>query len=646
MLEDMETDYLAPSLKEMLDGMASDIPTLWNTYGSGPLKQSIIDADYYLTVSRSLLSGTQIKSALGQDYQVDLTIKAVSKLATIPFNVFGRLEEDANYQFDFSQFKPRGHYNNSISLQQYFRAMMWLGRVDLRVAGDSNQASTRELGTAMVLLQALKDSGHLSQWQEMDRLLQIMVGRVDSMTFSQLDALLQTTSIKSIAAVTSLGDLAAIQLEIEKGELGFQDILSDLYYSPLSPASVKLPRSFTVMGQRFTMDSWALGNVVFDKIFWDENGIPEVKDKVQRRIPSCLDVAFSVLGNSQIVPEIIARIQNPGRKYRDGLPYQHNLAAVRQVIDSQSESAWSDNIYNGWLGSLRELSKPTTDSRYPQCMRTHAWAMKSLNTQMASWTQLRHDTILYAKPTSTPVISCSYPSGFVEPVPTFWKKMNLLAATMVSILEPITMTNQTLRPDTYGQGQLFAVNAGQTKTNQLLFLKRFAQTMKTLETMATKELAQESFSTNELEFLKNVVEKYKDYFGVITLSGWYPRLYYRDTEGFDINSDALAGRLWLTKNPKDCMKWDAIAADIHTDYPDAYSRDPGIVLHEGVGNVNCMICVIDSGSDLAVYLGPVLSHYEFEQPPDTHLSDDEWKTMLQNLTGPPQPEWTTEYLIP
>jgi hypothetical protein len=68
-----------------------------------------------------------------------------------------------------------------------------------------------------------------------------------------------------------------------------------------------------------------------------------------------------------------------------------------------------------WLASLRELSAPTIESKYPEAMRTRAWAMKTLNTQLASWSQLRHDTILYAKQSYTGGDTCLYPTGFVEP---------------------------------------------------------------------------------------------------------------------------------------------------------------------------------------------------------------------------------------
>jgi hypothetical protein len=97
---------------------------------------------------------------------------------------------------------------------------------------------------------------------------------------------------------------------------------------------------------------------------------------VQRRIPSGLDVAFAVLGNDAVVPELAARINNiSGRRFRDGLPYQHNLAALRTVLDGADASAWEDSMALHWLGCLRQLSVPTTDARYPEAMRTKhpAW---------------------------------------------------------------------------------------------------------------------------------------------------------------------------------------------------------------------------------------------------------------------------------
>lgn len=40
---------------------------------------------------------------------------------------------------DFSQMKPRGHYAKTEELKRYFRGMMWLGRIDMKIAGVSRR---------------------------------------------------------------------------------------------------------------------------------------------------------------------------------------------------------------------------------------------------------------------------------------------------------------------------------------------------------------------------------------------------------------------------------------------------------------------------------------------------------------------------
>ncbi len=177
---------------------------------------------------------------------------------------------------------------------------------------------------------------------------------------------------------------------------------------------MRLPRFFTVTGQKFILDSWAQTKPTYDDLLTDQpDDWPRIKDgKVIRKRSSGLDVAYSVFGNDQITPEIATRIANEnGMPFREGLPYPHNLLAAKTVIDSQYPESWWDNIYTGWLGALRSLSSPTVGNEYPEAMRTRAWAMKTVNTQLASWKQLRHDTVLYAKQAYAAQVLCEYPAG-------------------------------------------------------------------------------------------------------------------------------------------------------------------------------------------------------------------------------------------
>ncbi|HEY9174324.1 MAG TPA: DUF3160 domain-containing protein, partial [Verrucomicrobiae bacterium] len=557
---------------------------------------------------------------------------------------------------DFSQFQVRGHYETRPALTRYFRAMMWCGLADFRYAGFSsgtgsgNSSNTlRELSGAVALELALRNSGGFSNWLELNHTLEMFVGTPDSLNFAQLRELLLAAGIHSPANLPDHAALTNLQNQLMSGQLGMQQILNGYYWSPLSGVQVKLPRSFTVLGQRFVVDSWAFGKCTFDDILWDEDGIPTAEDKVLRRVPSALDVAFSIFGNSQIVPELAARILRTdltpadGRAFwRDGHKYQHNLAAVRNVVDRQSPAGWTNSIYNHWLACLRELSAPTTDAAYPEAMRTRVWAMKTVNTQLASWTQLRHNTTLYAKQSYTPPYLCSYPDGYVEPRPAFYERMREMAQATRDILTALS-TNGVFRYRHYSNDIPFYVNvSGATMySNRLAVMDQFLQTTAILRGISEKELAKTALSSNEISFLRHIVET--DYIGARNYTGWYPALFYQPgSEYVPWNSQANP-----TGDDEGSDYWDPLVTDVHTDLPDPVVGDPGSILHQGVGNVQLLIIAVDCGpGDRAVYAGPVLSHYEFELGPTTRMTDSEWKAKVLARDLPPQPDWTRSYLVP
>jgi hypothetical protein len=72
MLEEIEETYLFNGFERMLDAMAGRVPSAWAGAGNGVLKDSILDADYFLAVARSLLAGTNtiMPSLVGQDARV------------------------------------------------------------------------------------------------------------------------------------------------------------------------------------------------------------------------------------------------------------------------------------------------------------------------------------------------------------------------------------------------------------------------------------------------------------------------------------------------------------------------------------------------------------------------------------------------
>lgn len=161
----------------------------------------------------------------------------------------------------------------------------------------------------------------------------------------------------------------------------------------------------------------------------------------QRRIPTALDVAYTVFNNVHVAPELAQMMQDQkGVKFRDGLDYHTRLVALNRAIENLPKDLWTSSIYFQWLATLRSLTTPPeliaasvqglpAKSYLPKFMKRHfsdtsstvplpqaactkAWQDRTLNTQNASWTQLRHDTILYVKQSFTCSTCCEYPAGY------------------------------------------------------------------------------------------------------------------------------------------------------------------------------------------------------------------------------------------
>jgi hypothetical protein len=72
-------------------------------------------------------------------------------------------------------------------------------------------------------------------------------------------------------------------------------------------------------------------------------------------------------------------------------------------------------------------------------LRSRAWQKKQLQTAAASWAELRHDTILYAKQSYSGSIICEYPEGYVEPYPAFFATPGNLARAAAATLGDVDL---------------------------------------------------------------------------------------------------------------------------------------------------------------------------------------------------------------
>src|SRR4029077_16922259 len=112
----------------------------------------------------------------------------------------------------------------------------------------------------------------------------------------------------------------------------------------------------------------------------------------------------------------------------DRYQYAPALGAMRLLVDDHGDAYWGGNLYNLLLAALRSLSPAQGRGVGPvEVAGTEAWGRRLLQTQLGSWAELRHDTILYVKQSYTSGVSCAFPDALVEPNPDFFARIGALA---------------------------------------------------------------------------------------------------------------------------------------------------------------------------------------------------------------------------
>ncbi len=607
-LMDLEINYLEPNLVKIAGKLYNTYDALkakYDVYSNIHIHQALQDVDHYVTIAKSLIHDELNSGHAINDSVVSATWNAIEResFATMP------LFTSHSRKLDFSQFTPRGHYKDSESgffgkpksLEPYFRCMMWLGRIDFMLSELPEEemidsVDIRRMTYAAFMLNELIDmAGVRPLLDSNNRIIDFFVGESDNLTTNEFSAILDEMNISSAVELTNDIIYAELKDELTSVPEYGQEILSSIFYmDPFNPEPDALPVSFRLMGQRFIIDSYVFSNVVYDRIV--HNG-----SKIWRPMPNPLDALF-VIGNNDALP----LLQNE----LDAYHYASQLASLRYLVDSYDDSFWNGTLYNSWIHAIRTLNPDQDTTGYPYFMMTDAWRMEKINTQLASWTQLRHDNLLYAKQSYTGGIICSYPHSYIEPYPDFYEQIGTFAEKAKTIITDIHIENSYM------------------KDRIMDYYTSLAEKAVKLSTLATKELNQEPFNDEETAFLKTMLIKNQGpVCGAPPYSGWFFELFYN---GYDSG-----------------METDYLVADVHTQPTDEAGNMVGKVLHTAVGKVNLGVFLAKSPSrdfKPVTFVGPVMSYYEKTTRNFHRMTDQEWTDLVNQGQLPVRPQWTHSYL--
>jgi hypothetical protein len=292
--------------------------------------------------------------------------------------------------------------------------------------------------------------------------------------------------------VASSDGLASLRAAMGKVPPRAQQIRSQALPVAGGATETPLPDAFQLFGQRFVLDAFVLSKMVWDSIVFHGK-------KQKRLMPTGLDV-MAALGSNEAVVQLEPQIRQHN--------YAANLLAARELLDGLPESQWQSNAYVRWLHALRKLYPRPESPQFPRAMRSAEWQRKQLQTTLASWAELRHDTILYAKQSYGGSAICEYPEGYVEPYPAFFAALGELAQQTAGFLG----SSDLEPPDRRGAWMARAIGKRQSK-----FFDGFAKTMGQLETIARKELQAQTLDADEKKFLKDLIVK-KTFVGCVQVT--------------------------------------------------------------------------------------------------------------------------------
>lgn len=565
LLRDLERQQLTEALKQMTSLLLVDADKMATSYKNTPLASSAYDALAYLAVANRLIDPQATIPS-----EVASRVKA--ELAQIEAHEGVRESQILKgYREDYSQYLPRGHYSRSDTFKRYFRTMMWLGRINF--AAD-NAGSTQ---TAAILSQLLSNNLKASQaWAKIYEPTSLLVGKSDDLNYRDYSKILARVADGDAGNLEAANTLAAFQQAVKKMP---KPKINSIALKP-KPGESREDREeqtvgFRLMGQRFVVDSEVLQRFV-------------MREVEGRQLPKGLDL-LAALGSNAALNELRRMGES---KYTN---YNQQMKLVRANLSALPASVWNETVYSGWIYTLAALAKPEArDERYPAFMKTPAWTRKELLTALGSWTELRHDTILYAKQVTAEMGAgdedSEYPKSYVEPNLAVWNRLLNLESMTRAVLKKQNLIN--------------------VKNTEML--DELKDTLVLLEKISRKQLAGEKISKDEYAQLF--------FYGGSLESMRMASADSEDEYAQEFNENSMA----------------ALVADV--------ASSPAGVLNEATGYINTIYTVVPDGKGgIQVAIGGVYSQYEWVG--NDRMTDEAWKKRVRSGNTPAEHTWLKGILV-
>jgi hypothetical protein len=607
--EYIETTKFYPSLKEITDKVLSQAIADYPQQSDNQAKQSYERIIAFFAVPKAILDSAyeETKTNTFEDQKLDSKDTILKNLddmkSTIPdysyqkakaeldlvleqnnitqSPLFDKFLSDAGLQNpqDYTQFTPRSHYTRNSILRTYFRAMMWYGRNNFVL---SSSELTRD---ALNISSLMNKTNELKNWESIYIPTAFLVGKSDDLGVYEYLGDMQKIGSDNVTA-NVISQVQEDMKSYQGPQIQSSVFIGSGVFDVTKEELIEKTKGFRFMGQRFTPDAYIFTSLTQG----DEKPDPETGQKLPSSTTALM--VMSTLGNKTADPLVTDWVDKNAPNSDKVIA--KNINALKDSFAKVDENTWTQNIYWGWLYTMKSLYTADLDKAgYPAFMKNTEWDYKDLSTSLGTWTELKHDTLLYAKQsyaemgggpneeTPPPV-----PKGYVEPNITFFDRLIAL----------VQMTNDGLNNRDLLDG-LF-----EGRNNNFLDSLRF------FKDLAVKELQNEQISDEEFERLRN------------------------EPGNLEFIVSPLGGEMNREKDARS-----ALVADVHTDVP------KGEILYEADGIPNYIYVAVKDKNGTRLTKGLVYNYYEFTKPITTRMTDEDWQVLnysTDKSSLPPIPDWS------
>jgi hypothetical protein len=581
MLRDLETGYFIADLKSLTSSMlAASYQQYQSLAGSTLEEPALRNVAYFAVAARLLDLPGQVPAEVTSLVDAELAlINAASGEAISPIWDRPDLAPKDKLIEVYGQYTPRGHYTRSEELKMYFKAMMWYGRLTFRLNDDF------ETRRALLVTQAVRSAttadgkSALSLWENIYEPTVFIVGKADDLGYLEYGALSGQVFGLNPDPVKFADPALFAQFKQATESLPPPQVNSMWVW--IDQDKEQVTKGFRFMGQRFTLDAYVFGQVI-----WRNVG---TLDK-PRGLPKALDF-FAAMGSDEAASIL------KGLGEDQYVNFETQSTKVRTEIAALGLDSWTQNLYWAWLYSFQPLIAPK-GSAYPPFMQTQAWRRKDLQTALGSWTELKHDTILYAKQVMAEMGGGGAPEpphGYVEPNPEAYARLLALAQMTYDGLQSRSLLSDLIKANL------------ENLISQLTFLQDISQ----------RELNGGTITTDEY---------------------WHIQYWGGTLEEFTLAAADTTGGMDRDLSDQKA----ALVADVATGTLDLSTL---VALEEGVGQPT-IIYVVLPDSPWRLALGAVYTYYEFTVGSSNRLTDEAWQAQVEAGTNPAQPDWTQMFIAP